>query len=1045
MTRIGYRTLACIFLATGFLAAQTHAQANDSFTVPSSVANILQKHCLDCHGNGAAEGDVQLDLLAKFGANERLSLLTRVQEQLHLNQMPPEEEPQPTDQDKQQLVTWITSVLAEAGRDAAFTERMASPKYANYVDHDKLFSGEYRHLKGFTYDRKWMISEFIFREKMNALLKIGEESRTSVDGKNTVVRGNALDPRVANPFLLPSGSGVRYYANKKMGSGHLMTMIGNSKHVAESMINYLAGRYPDFLPSVSSITQAKMKNENILDGRNVYLSNHIDRLCSDIYKGENEAWLPTYSKVKFKDVSGQGLMFTGERAQKQFDGYRKTAEGRLIEMAFFRYADATKEKEKLIRLCEKYWFHRGVPRAQIELMVEKLQVNLDDFVKRSKVNRNRRSSAWKQNEPRLKRDELKVVAATIKKLRTRGMSYDELQNACVDHWQTELRKKLEASNPLKGKLAGDIVVELYNKIYERRPSTLESEEKVSLLLSYSSRMGLLEAIAKLTQTMLLSSEFINRNEYGVGEPDAHGRRMMSPRDASYAIAYALTDSSPDEQLVEAARQGRLNTRADYRREVERLLKDRSHVYIIDNVIQNLCGGDNITQQPIRKIRFFREFFGYDEALKVFKDQTRFGHVIEGTRERLIAEADLLVDHILEKDKDVFEELLTTEKFYVYHNGDNENVVALSKQLTDAYKYFEKHNWRAFKGPDDLAKHKEFILTHGVPGLRGNSKSGKFKKIDKHVFQVFINIMSDYEQRFEKGKNKHITPYSNTRFTWFGPKRRLNYRGISNVLNHENATYYYNIDPDRWDYPPVQPTKINHRKGILTHPAWLQTFSQNAQTDPVIRGKWIREKLLAGTIPDVPIDVEAQIPQDHTKTLRARLASVTRAERCWRCHKHMNPLGNAFEIYDDFGRYRTEEELEHPDNVVGKKSVKKIKVKTHPLQTVSNSGVNKGERLFYKTLPVDSSGVLEGTGDPKLDGKVKDALDLVDRLAQSTKVRQSMIRHAFRYFMGRNERLSDSKTLMDADEAYLKSGGSFDALVVSLLTSDSFIYRKEIQE
>jgi hypothetical protein len=60
------------------------------------------------------------------------------------------------------------------------------------------------------------------------------------------------------------------------------------------------------------------------------------------------------------------------------------------------------------------------------------------------------------------------------------------------------------------------------------------------------------------------------------------------------------------------------------------------------------------------------------------------------------------------------------------------------------------------------------------------------------------------------------------------------------------------------------------------------------------------------------------------------------------------------------------------------------------------------------------------------------------------VRQSIIRHAFRYFMGRNEVLSDSKTMIDADQAYVTSGGSFDAVIVSLLTSDSFIYRKAVR-
>ena len=77
--------------------------------------------------------------------------------------------------------------------------------------------------------------------------------------------------------------------------------------------------------------------------------------------------------------------------------------------------------------------------------------------------------------------------------------------------------------------------------------------------------------------------------------------------------------------------------------------------------------------------------------------------------------------------------------------------------------------------------------------------------------------------------------------------------------------------------------------------------------------------------------------------------------------------------------------------------------------------------------------------------MKDAIDLAERLAKSRRVRQSIIRHAFRYFMGRNEILSDSKTLIDAEQAYVDSGGSFDAVIVSLLTSDSFIYRKPIED
>jgi hypothetical protein len=48
-------------------------------------------------------------------------------------------------------------------------------------------------------------------------------------------------------------------------------------------------------------------------------------------------------------------------------------------------------------------------------------------------------------------------------------------------------------------------------------------------------------------------------------------------------------------------------------------------------------------------------------------------------------------------------------------------------------------------------------------------------------------------------------------------------------------------------------------------------------------------------------------------------------------------------------------------------------------------------------------------------------------------------------MGRNERLTDSKTLIAADQAYLESGGSYKALVISLLSSDSFLYRKKLDQ
>ena len=45
-------------------------------------------------------------------------------------------------------------------------------------------------------------------------------------------------------------------------------------------------------------------------------------------------------------------------------------------------------------------------------------------------------------------------------------------------------------------------------------------------------------------------------------------------------------------------------------------------------------------------------------------------------------------------------------------------------------------------------------------------------------------------------------------------------------------------------------------------------------------------------------------------------------------------------------------------------------------------------------------------------------------------------------MGRNETLNDAATLRRADKEYVESGGSMKTLIRSLLTSDSFLYRKQ---
>lgn len=192
---------------------------------------------------------------------------------------------------------------------------------------------------------------------------------------------------------------------------------------------------------------------------------------------------------------------------------------------------------------------------------------------------------------------------------------------------------------------------------------------------------------------------------------------------------------------------------------------------------------------------------------------------------------------------------------------------------------------------------------------------------------------------------------------------------------------------------------DQRKGILTHPAWLVSHSDAMDNHAILRGRWVRERLLGDAVPDVPITVDAMLPDEPKSTLRHRMR-VTRENECWRCHRKMDPLGLPFEMFNHVGLYRKVE--------LGK--------------------------------PVDTSGEILDSGDPDLDGPVRNALEMIEKLAQSERVEQVFVRHAFRFWMGRNETLNDAAVLQAAHQAYKESGGSMKALLTSLLTSDAFLYR-----
>lgn len=488
---------------------------------------------------------------------------------------------------------------------------------------------------------------------------------------------------------------------------------------------------------------------------------------------------------------------------------------------------------------------------------------------------------------------------------------------------------------------------LFEALTFRSPTPDESDAYVSIVRQSIDRLGKDDGAVLGLSAIFLDRDALFRPELvESGQADEYGRVMLQDWELGLAVNHALQYIKPDDTLREAIADGRMRTRADVRREVNRMLSDES------------------IRKP-RILRFFRDFFDYDLGGYICKDAKALASTGASSRGTAhyramfdaTASTDRLIELILEEDTDVLHQLLTTDRV-VATKADN--VYFGRKRTKDERR---KSVAAAKKAEREEKKRQAAELKAWKEAHPGETPPKPKKKRRQNI-------------------NHDVTPADLD-----GPKEfvRVSHRSFGNG----------SMKPERI----LATAPAGQRLGLLTHPGWLVSHSDAMDNHAILRGRWVRERLLGGGIPDVPITVDAMLPEEPENTLRERMR-VTREEYCWTCHQKMDPLGLPFEMYNHAGIYR-ETELDKP---------------------------------------VDTTGEIIDSGDESLDGEVANAIEMIERLATSERVEQVFVRHAFRFWMGRNETLHDAPVLQDAHRAYKDSGGSMNAMLTSLLTSDAFLYR-----
>jgi hypothetical protein len=230
---------------------------------------------------------------------------------------------------------------------------------------------------------------------------------------------------------------------------------------------------------------------------------------------------------------------------------------------------------------------------------------------------------------------------------------------------------------------------------------------------------------------------------------------------------------------------------------------------------------------------------------------------------------------------------------------------------------------------------------------------------------------------------------------------------STVITADLAAIYGITAPAGSDATPTLVTlpASQGRAGILTQPGFLSVQAHPDQTSPVLRGKFVRSMLLCDPPDPPPDDVNITVPSiDQGGTARERFsAHLTAGASCNGCHTGMDPIGLAFENFDAMGEYRTTEN--------GK--------------------------------AIDVSGEIFDVEDPALAGPFVGVLEMAQKLAASSHVRDCMATQWFRFAVGRTEVQPDSCSLATLQTAFGAAGGDLNELIVGITQTDAFLYRAPV--
>jgi len=222
-----------------------------------------------------------------------------------------------------------------------------------------------------------------------------------------------------------------------------------------------------------------------------------------------------------------------------------------------------------------------------------------------------------------------------------------------------------------------------------------------------------------------------------------------------------------------------------------------------------------------------------------------------------------------------------------------------------------------------------------------------------------------------------------------------------MLNASLAKHYGLEGPKSQRFERVSLKGTDRPGGVLGHASIQLSGSDGADSHPIKRAVWIRERLLHDPPkpppPDVP-GIEQSVENFEKLSVREQLEVHRNKAACADCHRSIDPWGIALESYDAIGLFR--------------------------------------EKTVRKKTPISTETVLPG------NHRVNGLEDLKKYLLDQ---RQEQFAHALvskmlTFALGRSLELSDELVVSELSENFAAEGFRLSALMKKIILSEAFLSR-----